>query len=75
MGMKENRKCHPQNSAFKPLIGRILPARQINRICERLGPVEHGPRWITQWIDIAGRRQLAITPLPSTCCRLLTRIG
>ena len=31
-------------SAFKPLIGRLLPARQLNRVCERLGPTEHGPR-------------------------------
>jgi hypothetical protein len=47
MGMKENRSAISK-SAFKLLIERILPTRQINRICERLGPVEHGPRWITQ---------------------------
>jgi hypothetical protein len=31
-------------SAFKPLICRLLPTRQLNRVCERLGPTEHGLR-------------------------------
>jgi hypothetical protein len=34
-------------SVFKTLVRRVLPRRKINEICKRLGPVEHGPRWIT----------------------------
>jgi hypothetical protein len=34
-------------SIFKPLIHRLLPTRRLNRIHERLGPTEHGPRWVT----------------------------
>jgi hypothetical protein len=34
-------------SVFKSCIRRLLPLRQLNGICKRLGPVEHGPRWVT----------------------------
>lgn len=32
---------------FKTFIRHMLPRRQLSSICRRLGPVEHGPRWIT----------------------------
>jgi hypothetical protein len=34
-------------SAFKPMVRRLLPARQVNRIMKQEGPTEHGPRWVT----------------------------
>lgn len=32
---------------FKSCLRQVLPRRTVNRICQRLGPVEHGPRWVT----------------------------
>ncbi len=40
--------CHDTSkSALKSLIGRLLPSRRLDALCERLGPTEHAPRWIT----------------------------
>src|SRR5258708_232186 len=44
--MKENGKGISK-SAFKTLLRPVLPGRRLNGICKRLGPVAHGPRWIT----------------------------
>jgi Transposase DDE domain len=40
-------------SAFERRIRRVLPLRLLKGICKRLGPVEHGPRWVrsTELID------------------------
>ncbi|MGA2655935.1 MAG: hypothetical protein ABSH34_00280 [Verrucomicrobiota bacterium] len=44
--MKEN-PSDISESAFKPLVRGLLPARQVNGIIDQDGPVEHGPHWIT----------------------------
>jgi hypothetical protein len=42
------RNCHGiSKSVFKALVRQVVPARQVNRIFEQFGVVEHGPRCIT----------------------------
>lgn len=42
------KKCSGiSKSVFKPLFRQVVPTRQVNRIFEQFGVVEHGPRCIT----------------------------
>jgi hypothetical protein len=71
-GMSENRNGISK-SAFKPLIRQFLPTREINRAFDQLGPVEHGPRWITP-AELIDGMVFHVLQGPGTLAQHVTRL-